>query len=89
MKIVFRTLLFHILCIIAFATAYSYLHEDFNLMEENRKNYVDFLFLSTAIQTGVGISDFNHFSYYIKIVMITQQILLLLTHVITLYVFTL
>jgi len=89
MKIVFRTFLFHILCIIVFATVYSYLYEDFHLMEENRKKFVDFLLLSTTIQAGVGISDLYPLSYYSKIVVITQQILLLLTHVITLYVFTL
>jgi hypothetical protein len=88
MKIVFRTLIFHILCILVFATAYSYLNEDFNIIREQRKKYIDFLLLSTTIQAGVGISDLYPLSYYSKIVVITQQILLLFTHIITLYIFT-
>jgi hypothetical protein len=89
MKLVFRTFFFHILCIIVFAVIYFNLTEQFHIMEEDRKTFVDFLLLSTTIQAGVGISDLYPVSYYTKITVIIQQMLMLFTHVITLYIFTL
>lgn len=89
MKLVIRTFIFHILCIIVFALIYSNLSEDFHIMDKNKKDYIDFLLLSTTIQSGVGISDIYPLSYNSKIVVIIQQMLMLFTHVITLYIFTL
>lgn len=87
MKLVIRTLIFHIFCIIIFAIIYSKLSEQFQ--EHEKKNVVDFILLSTTIQAGVGISDLFPLSHYSKIVVIIQQMLMLFTHVITLYIFTL
>ena len=87
MKLVLRTLIFHILCIIIFTIIYSNLTEDFQ--EHDKKSFVDFILLSTSIQSGVGISDLFPLSYYSKIVIIIQQLLMLFIHVITLYIFTL
>lgn len=89
MKLVIRTFLFHILCIIIFAIIYSNLSDGFDIMEANNKTIIDFLLLSTTIQSGVGISDIYPLTYYSKIVVIIQQMLMLFTHVITLYIFTL
>lgn len=93
MKIVIRTVLFHILCIIFFALIYLYLSEHFQSTnrEKNIKynNFIDFLLLSTTIQAGVGISDLYPVSFYSKIVLMIQEVLLILTHLITLYIFTL
>jgi len=90
MKLVIRALIFHILCIIVFAIIYSNLTEDFHITEEDdKKGFVDFILLSTTIQAGVGISDLYPLSYYSKIAVIIQQMLMLFTHVITLYIFTL
>jgi hypothetical protein len=89
MKLVIRTFIFHILCILIFALIYSNVSEEFHIMEEDRKTFVDFLLLSTTIQAGVGISDLYPLSYYSKLVVIIQQMLMLFTHVITLYIFTL
>lgn len=89
MKLVIRTFIFHILCILIFALIYSNVSEEFHIMEEDRKSFVDFLLLSTTIQAGVGISDLYPLSYYSKLVVIIQQMLMLFTHVITLYIFTL
>jgi hypothetical protein len=57
--------------------------------EHDKKGVIDYLLLSTTIQAGVGISDLYPLSYYSKIAIIIQQILMLFTHVITLYIFTL
>ena len=89
MKLVIRTVVFHILCIIVFAFIYSKFHEQFHVMDDDKKSFVDFFLLSTTIQAGVGISDLYPLSYYTKIVVIIQQMLMLFTHVITLYIFTL
>jgi len=90
MKLVIRAFLFHILCIIVFAMIYLSLHEDFHVKEkDDTKTFIDFILLSTTIQAGVGISDIYPLSYYSKITIIIQQMLMLFTHVITLYVFTL
>lgn len=90
MKLVIRALIFHILCIIVFAIIYTSLNEGFHIMEtHDKKGFLDFILLSTTIQAGVGISDLYPLSYYSKIAVIIQQMLMLFTHVITLYIFTL
>lgn len=97
MKIVIRTVIFHILCIAIFGSLYFKLSEHFqngkndNSNEKNKKysTFTDFLLLSTTIQAGVGISDLFPISFYGKIAVILQQFILIMTHVITLYVFTL
>ena len=96
MKLVIRTGLFHLFCIIVFAYLYLYLSEHFesdngskNTKNKKYTSYLDFFLLSTTIQAGVGISDLYPVSYYSKIAVILQQFLMMLTHIITLYVFTL
>jgi hypothetical protein len=93
MKLVIRTMIFHLLCIIVFAYLYLYLSEDFDSSGQHKHNkyssYLDFFLLSTTIQSGVGISDLYPISTYSKMIVIIQQCLMLLTHVITLYIFTL
>jgi uncharacterized membrane protein len=93
MKLVIRTVFFHILCIIFFAFIYLYLSDHFQ-SDNGEKNVrynklIDFLLLSTTIQAGVGISELYPISFYSKIVLMIQQILLIFTHLITLYIFTL
>jgi len=87
MKIVIRTVIFHFVCILFFAFLYYYFKD--NLHPKPLENAVDYLLLSTTIQTGVGISDIYPVSFYGKIIMIIQQFSMIMTHVFTLYVFTL
>ncbi len=90
MKLVIRAMIFHILCIIIFALIYLTLDEGFHVTEQHdKKGVVDYLLLSTTIQSGVGISDLYPLSYYSKVAVIIQQMLMLFTHIITLYIFTL
>ena len=89
MKLVIRTVFFHILCIIVFAIVYSSLSEQFYVTEHDKISILDFLLLSTSIQSGVGITKVYPLSSYSKIIVIVQQMLMLFTHVITLYIFTL
>jgi len=101
MKIVIRTVVFHVICILLFALLYSTFSQDFGslddeLYNENSRNrrkekrgFLDFLLLSTTIQAGVGISEFFPSSSFTKIIMIIQQMIMISTHVFTLYFFTL
>jgi hypothetical protein len=88
MKLVIRTALFHLLCIIVFACIYFYISEKFQ-SDNKDKSFTDCLLLSTTIQAGVGISDLYPISFYSKLFLMLQQIILLFTHLITLYIFTL
>lgn len=89
MKLVIRTFVVHILCIIVFALIYSNISEEFHFMDKDKKSFVDYILLSTTIQAGVGISQLYPLSLYSKFVLITQQLFMLFTHIITLYIFTL
>jgi hypothetical protein len=89
MKIVIRTVVFHILCILFFALFYYYFQDSFERKTNNKFSTLDYLLLSTTIQAGVGISDIYPISFYGKIIMIIQQILMIMTHVFTLYIFNL
>ena len=92
MKLVIRTAFFHLFCISLFAYIYVYLSDHFQSdnIEKNRyTTFLDFFLLSTTVQAGVGISDLFPVSNYSKIALIIQQFLMILTHIITLYIFTL
>lgn len=90
MKIVIRTVLFHFVCILFFALFYYYFKDDFNPKKQERSlTAIDYLLLSTTIQAGVGISDIYPISFYGKIIMIIQQIIMLMSYIFTIYIFTL
>ncbi len=93
MKLVIRTLIFHLFCIIIFAYLYLYMEDQFELSfktkKQENKSFLDYFLLSTTIQAGVGYSDMYPVSYYSKFAVIVQQFLMMMTHIITLYVFTL
>lgn len=90
MKILFRTLIFHFLCILIFFIIYSNLGDHF--LRDKSKTHatiLDFLLLSTTVQAGVGIADIYPISFMGKLALIIQQMIMISTHVITLYLFTL
>jgi hypothetical protein len=88
MKIVIRTVFFHFLCIIFFGILYAYLKNDFEKNKDEEKlGFIDYILLSTTIQAGVGISDIYPISFYGKITMIIQQLIMMCTHVFTIYIF--
>ena len=91
MKILFRTLAFHILCIIGFTLLYKVLSKQFatNKDKHSYNSLLDFLLLSTTVQAGVGITELYPVTDISKIAMIVQQLLMLSTHLFTLYIFTL
>ena len=49
---------------------------------------LDYIFLSTTIQSSVGLTDIYPINFYGKLTMIIQQLVLIMTHVFTVYIFT-
>lgn len=90
MKILLRTLLFHFTCIVIFFIIYLNLSEYFTHSEKyNNSSQVDFFLLSTTIQAGVGYENLFPNNNISKLFVILQQLIMISTHVITLYIFTL
>jgi|LakMenEpi03Aug12_release.lakeMendotaPanAssembly.Ray.scaffolds.fasta_scaffold2380614_1 hypothetical protein len=91
MKLVIRSAVFHLFCIIIFALIYFYFAEHFQSNKQNIKynDFTDYLLLSTTIQAGVGLTELYPISSYSKMLLMLQQLILILTHIITLYIFTL
>lgn len=87
MKHVVRIFIFHVLSIVFFANLYFYFSEHFINKTIESYNLQDFLLLSITIQSGVGITDFSPITYMSKLLMSFQQLVLILTHIITLYIF--
>jgi hypothetical protein len=88
MQIVIRTVFFHFVCIGVFAVIYFYLKDEFAEQIEDNLEIIDYLLLSTTIQSGVGITDLYPTTFYGKVTMIIQQFLMLCTHIFTLYILT-
>lgn len=91
MKIVFQTLVFHLICIVFFATLYHYLEESFDDTSTNHKNktFLDFFLLASTIQAGIGFNFLDPITIISKTCVIIQQLILISSHIITLYIFTL
>jgi hypothetical protein len=89
MKLAIRTVLFHIICILIFALFYYYFRDDFKTQVKEEFTVLDYLFLSTTIQSGVGLTDIYPIAFYGKLIMILQQLVMIMTHVFTIYIFTL
>ena len=89
MKIVIRTVIFHFLCILIFSYFYFNFEDHFQSQSKHEFTTIDYILLSTTIQAGVGISDIYPITFYGKMIMILQQIIMIMTHIFTLYIFTL
>jgi hypothetical protein len=90
MKLVLRTLLFHLICIITFGVIYWMMSNHFSLvLNGDNPKLIDFIFLSTTVQAGVGLSDLNPLTTLSKLVLIIQQFIMISTNVFLFYIFTL
>lgn len=86
MKIAIRTVCFHFICILIFGIIYYNIHSQFeNKGGQERQSVLDYLLLSTTIQAGVGISDIYPNTTVSKIILILQQLIMIMTHVFTIY----
>ena len=91
MKLAIKTIIFHLICIIIFAIVYYYLADFFEDVNKNKNNktFLDYLSLSVTIQSGVGLTFLDPTSVYSKTALLIQQLILISSHIITLYIFTL
>lgn len=90
MKIAIRTVFFHFLCILIFGFVYYNIQNHFHRnSSQERETFLDYILLSTTIQAGVGISHIYPNTNFAKIILILQQIIMIMTHVFTLYFFNL
>ena len=90
MKIAIKTICFHFICILVFGIFYYNYQSHFqHTAVQERQTYLDYILLSTTIQAGVGISDIYPITIVGKIVMIIQQLIMIMTHVFTIYFFNL
>jgi hypothetical protein len=89
MKIVVRTVIFHFLCIIIFAGFYYKYQDNVQHKVKENESFLDYILLSTTIQAGVGISTIYPVSFPGKILMVMQQLIMIMTHVFTFYIFKL
>jgi hypothetical protein len=98
MKLIFRTLLFHIFCIIFFALIYLSLSKHFLPLNEDihrfnlddyYKQVLDFFLLSTSIQTSIGLTNLYPVSSLAKSILMIHELVMVSTHLFTLYIFTL
>ena len=88
MKIIFRSAIFHFLCIIIFAVLYTLIKDEYSV-KHKPYTFLDFLALSTTIQCGVGFSDMFPTTSLGKLAVMFQQFVMLLAHIITAYFLTL
>jgi hypothetical protein len=89
MKIAIRTVCFHFFCIIVFTFIYKYISLESKDTENKFISFIDYLYLSVAIQSGVGFSQVVPKNDTGRIVVIIQESILICTHVFTLHFFIL
>ena len=85
---VIRTVVFHLICIIVFTFIYKHIAIDLKDNDKKTVDFIDYLLLSVAIQSGTGFSVVNPKNNIGKIVVIIQEFILIFTHVFTIYIFT-
>lgn len=91
MKLVSRTIIFHLTCILIFATVYYNLADDFDDTNENKRNktFLDYVMLAVTIQSGVGFSFLDPTTQATKFALILQQLIMISTNVFMFYIVTL
>ncbi len=89
MLAVFQTLVFQLLCIVIFGFVYWYCRDDFITDKKNKKpELIDYLFMSTTIQAGVGYGDLYPINFRSKLALILQQFLMISSNVLILFLFS-
>ena len=89
MDIVTKTFLFNLICLIFFSFVYMSISSDnfAALQPKDKITYIDLIFYSTTIQSGVGLSDINAVSDLAKILSMIQQLIMIASVFILIKVF--
>lgn len=88
MRLFIKTVLFHLICIVLFTFIYFHIGKHFVLLDNSEFSLVDCILLSSTIQSGVGVSGLVPVTNVSKMVITLQQIILIMTYVFTIYIFT-
>ena len=89
MKLVIRTVFFHLCCIVFFTGIYYHLRGELSIPNASEVNAMDCALLSITIQSSVGMTNVAPLTNLSKIVMSIQQLILITTYVFTVYIFSL
>ena len=88
-RMVVYTFIFNIISIIIFSIIYANIspHNFEPLNPKDKLTYIDYLFYSVTIQSGVGLPDVTALSDLAKILALIQQLILMGTAFILVYLF--
>ena len=89
MKLVIRTVFFHLCCIVLFTGIYYHLRGELSIPNATEVNAMDCALLIITIQSSVGMTNVAPLTNLSKIVMSIQQLILITTYVFTVYIFSL
>lgn len=90
MKLAIKAVLFSFMCITVFCFIYNTMGDHhFHNEGGGKMTFIDYLFLATTVQAGVGFSDIFPYSELAKLLMIIQQFIMISGNVVILYIFTL
>jgi hypothetical protein len=93
MKYVIKGFLYNLMLIFIFFGVYFYFKDDLTLDSSYTRyippNTTDIFFLATTIQSGVGYSLVYPMTHLTKVIMTIQQILMISSNLLILYLFTL
>jgi len=86
MKYVFRTVMFHFICLFYFGVIYMTCKDEFvSVRKGSAIDSVDCIFLSTAIQSGVGENTIIPLTHYSKFVIMIQEFVMIAANAVLLY----
>lgn len=88
MKLVLKTFFFHMICILFFCIVYNSEKTSFKNEINDDIKFIDFLYLSTTIQSTVGYTKLYPMTDWVKTLMILQQFLMISTNIFTIYIFS-
>ena len=78
----------NIVCIIVFSFIYNRLSSEHIQIytSEGKSGYIDYLYFSTNIQSGVGLSDFNIKTRKAKMAVMVHELTVILLNIVLFYV---
>jgi hypothetical protein len=93
MRRVIYILAFHLFTILFFSFLYFSIKDRFVLVNNSYKKegfeHLDYILLSTTIQSGIGFSDLHPVDTMSKILVVVQKLVMISSNVFTIYFFSL
>ena len=86
MKLILKTLFFHLVCIVLFGVIYSQMASQLK-KDKGDIELIDYFYLSTAIQSGTGFSQTVPDTTNAKLIVMLQEFLMISGTLISLHIF--